>query len=311
MDSTEPKHSKNWLLLLSKAQVSNKAALDCGSMPWILFVFLGILIVSIMSFPLALARIRMSTAAAEPQAYPGLGRVFYEIEASLWDFSVAEGRLKVEGKGILAQQELGQYQVIVEEYGGLMPPEPLELDENKGLLFFGRSQFTVIAPGGMRLDGSYRLLDGWSSPILRRQAQVKNRGDMANFLTQIFLGSAAMGELSNVILSLVMVTLIQILMYIPVIALLFSFSSLKVGAFRIGAKEKFNFGKSLRIVLALAFGIASLTALATWLIPFLNAGWVWLIFPLGLGTRVIFVYMGLFKNKKKTKSVTEADSTEQ
>lgn len=283
-----------WLLVLMKAQVSNKSAEAMGKGPWWLFVVSVFVTAMLAAFPIANDNSLFAFRSTNPAYYPGLSKVFDEIKKQEWDLSVAKGYLST-GPGVPAQVRVGDWLVIFEPAGG----NPGALTEALGssgttiqkIAFFGKTHLGLLDPQTERqFDGTYELLSWFKTSEILSIPTPK--------LTSMVLNQAATARVPQVTLMTELIMFVQVVLLTVVLGFLLSLSAVHVAGTQLGTKRAAGFLASLRTTGFVALGPALLTALVLSFLPG-AAGVSWVVFTLLFGGRIVVIYMARFRNKNR------------
>ena len=283
-----------WLLVLMKAQYSNRAAEAMGRGPWWLFVVAVFVTAMLAAFPIANDNSLYAFRSTNPAKYPGLYQVFDEIKKQKWDLSVEKGFLRT-GAGVPAQTRVGDWLVVFEPAGG----DPQTLTAALGssgttivrVAFFGKAHLGLIdQQTESQFDGTYELLSWFRTADIAVIPTGK--------LTSLVLNQAATARIPQVTLMTELLMFVQVVLLTVVLGFLLSLSSVHVRGTALGVKRAAGFLASLRTAAFVALGPALLTAIALSFIPGAS-GVSWVVFTLFFGGRIVLIYMARFRNKAK------------
>jgi hypothetical protein len=290
-DQTKPA-GLPWPLRLMRAQVINKDAEALASLPFPLFIALVIISSILLAFPFVNDRFITATTSANPALYPGLQEVFEQLAATGWEFRV-DGTGLHTGPGVPATRRFGDWLVIFEPAGG----DPAQLAQASGLdaatsvVFFGKTHVGMLAQATHRqFDGTWEKLAGFSIRDFDKVPAAR--------LLPIILYASATGGLTGAFLSVNLLMLAQVAMMGVLMGFLLSLTRVHAAGTGLGNLRGVGFIASWKTVTGVAIGPALLLAVLMYAIPGVG-GFSWLAFSLIYAVRVVLIYMGRFRNKKK------------
>ncbi|MEI8096424.1 MAG: hypothetical protein WCG80_19600 [Spirochaetales bacterium] len=289
-----------WMVTLLRAQFRNAEAEVMGKSPWVLFGVVLLLTALLTAFPFVNDKQRTAIESTNPGLYPGISSVFKAVADAGWDLHVEKNLLvagkDAAGQAVPAQTRFGTWLIIVEPAGGSQEVLKAALGSTSGttvqrIVFFGISHFGILDQTTERqFDGTYDLLQ-WFGPDSLNKLPAAD-------LTKRFLYMSATATLPQVQAGVSMLMFVQIVFLVFLLGFLLSLSKVQVRGLGVNRLRGVGFTSSLRTAGAVALGPALLICVALW--PFTGAGSLsWAAFTLIYGFRIVLVYMGRFRDKKK------------
>jgi hypothetical protein len=281
-----------WLLVLLKGQIFNKDAEVLGRGPWVLFGAVVLISAILAAFPFVNDKFTSALRSTNPALYPGLDQVFDEVRTRGWDLEVVQGKLTT-GPSVPPQAVLGGWKVVFEPAGGdgqALAQAVGDLTSRK-IAFFGKTSFGLLdQTNNVQFDGTWSKLEGFRSADTVKIPSAK--------LIPLVLYASATGGLPQTILTILLLMFIQVVFLTVILGFLLSLSKIQILGTQIGAKRTVGFISSLKTTGFVTLGPALLICVGLSFLPGAS-GVSWVGFSALFGMRIVFIYMGRFRNKKK------------
>ncbi|MEI6386456.1 MAG: hypothetical protein WCQ50_07465 [Spirochaetota bacterium] len=277
--------------LIIRSWFFNRDAEACGQrLSWTAALLCLLLAGTAAAFPFSLGRYREAFALADPARWPGIGAALVEVAARGGGFSV-KGGVFLPDSSCPAELSAGGWRIVLD--GG----EPWTAVPEGRVLRFGKTRITASEPGTKSLlDGPATALEGVTGGELRELA--RDRGKFTIFVKG-FLQALASSEAPGAILAASGLMLLQTAAFVLVLGGFLALSAIGIGGRVASGPRAAGLASSLRTTAALSVGPGLLAALIGSLIPGAGPAFAWLGFSLILGIRVVFVYMGRFKDRAR------------
>lgn len=293
--SETPAPKPNMLLTVFRAQLNNADADRAGKISWVAFVAIIVIVTFITAFPFVNDRFTEAFKSTNPDRYPGVYEVFRGVASQPWQLSIANGELSVSAD-VPPKASIGDWTVLFEPAGMTMEAfmASPEAEKANKVVFFGKKNFAIaVLKDGANLGGGYTSLNGFKSEDLRK-------GDPEK-IARYFIYAVATGGVGLTWAMITILMLFQDVFLVILLGFLLSLSKISIGGASVGQRRGAGFAASVKTTCVVSLGPALLTSVIAMLIPGLGM-FVWIGFSLLFGMRVVFVYMGRFRNKKKIKA---------
>jgi hypothetical protein len=275
-----------------KGQILNKDAEALGRAPWALFVAVVLVSSILAAFPFVNDKFTSAVRSTNPALYPGLDQVFDEIRTRGWDLEVVKGNLTT-GPTVPPQAVLGGWKVVFEPAGGdgqALAQAVGDLTSRK-IAFFGKNHFGLLdQTNDVQFDGTWSKLEGFRSADTAKIPSAK--------LLPLVLYASATGGLPQTIMTIMLLMFVQVVFLTVVLGFLLSLSKIQILGTQIGAKRTVGFVSSLKTTGLVTLGPGLLICVGLSFIPGAS-GVSWVGFSALFGMRIVLIYMGRFRNKKK------------
>ncbi len=272
------------LSTVGKSWLSNGAAEECASLPWLLVVALVIASSLAIALPFGAGRWREAREFADPGRYPGLGSAFVALAREGGDWKIEGGALERGGAAPSVLEAAG-WTVLS---GGSIVGAP-----STATLALAPDSLSVYHPrNDWLLRSAWAPFEGFDSGALREAASDRLR--LATLIESL-LWTAAAARLPSDLSVMVLLLAVQYLFFSGVLALFLSLAALRVKPSVEGGREKPAPLKSFKVVAAAVSGPAFLVGLAGLAFPSMSAALLWLAFSLLAGVRVVMVYAARYR----------------
>lgn len=276
-------------ILIVRSWFSNKSAEDCGRrLSWATALLCVLLSGAASAFPFSLGRYSEALTLGQSSRWPGMAGAFLELAARGGDFSVREGVFHPD-PGSPSELSAAGWRIILD--GG---PAWTAVPEGR-VLRFGKTRVTAsLAEKRSLLDGPATVLEGLTGGSLRELARDREK---FTIFVKGFLQALASAEAPGAILAASGLMLLQTAAFILVLGSFLALSAIGLGGRVASGPRAAGFAASVKVVAAVSVGPALLAAGVGALLPGAGPAFAWLGLSLLLGIRVVFVYMGRFKDK--------------
>ncbi|MCE5256225.1 MAG: hypothetical protein LLF89_05180 [Spirochaetaceae bacterium] len=284
-----------WTVL--KSWWSNSAADQCGGVSWVWVVVIFLASTIALAVPFGANRWRVASFNAKMENYPGLGAAFMALAKDGGEFAVQKGRCTFADATPRTLHASG-WAVILGKEG--LPPEDMDK-----VLWFGTENLSIQNKGkeaGFAL--SWEPFEGLDSVKLQRAAE--SRQSMADLIAGM-LFTANFTGMTNAIVTLILLMLVQNLVFVAVLGLLLSFAALRARVWP-GSAQGQSSGvadsrggkakavmRSIKVVACVVSGPAFLVGVVSLTLPGAKSSWLWLVYSLLAAVRVIVLYSARYK----------------
>ena len=271
---------------LVKGQFINRDAEDCGKFPGAVSVLLLILSSLMMAFPFMYSRYAESVSRGQAEHYPGLGAAWLALAGEGGDFHIENGTFIPDPKAPKALNFAG-WTIFLDGIPSKEVKAPF-LAFVKGRVLIHSGDFGVNAP--------LSVLNGINGPALQK---LSHNFDGFTTFVKGSLFSLSTAEVPGAFIQIIGLMFLQNFIFVLVLGMFLAMSGLRIAYQTPGARRAVGYWSSLKTVAALTLGPALAAALVGGFFPTWGIAIVMMVYSLLLGVRVIVVYMGRFKNKKK------------
>lgn len=267
------------LSAIGKSWLSNRAAEECASLPWLVVAVLALASTLAIALPFGAGRWREAREFADPGRYPGLGSAFVALAREGGDWKIENGALE-RGGAAPALLEASGWTVLA---GGSIEGAP-----STATLAIAPDSLSIYHPrNDWLLRSAWTPFEGFDSGALRDAASDRLR---LAALIEGLLWTAAAARLPSDLSVMVLLLAVQYLFFTGVLALFLSLAALRVKPAADVPRAKPAPLKAFKVVAAVVSGPAFLVGLAGLLFPSASAALLWLAFSLLAGARVVMVY---------------------
>ncbi|NNM68007.1 MAG: hypothetical protein HKM06_08365 [Spirochaetales bacterium] len=271
---------------LVQGQFINRSAEDCGKFPGAVSVLLLILSSLMMAFPFMYSRYTESVNNGQAQHYRGLGSAWLALAGEGGNFKIENGAFVPDPRAPKLLKIAG-WTVFL----GEAPSK----EEASPFLAFVKDR-VLIHSGDYGVNGPLSVLNGINGPALEKLEQ---NFDGFTAFVKGSLFSLSTAEVPGAFVQIIGLMFLQNFIFVLILGMFLAMSGLRIAYQTPGSRRAVGYWASLKTVAALTVGPSLVAALVGGFFPTWGIAIVMMVYSLLLGVRVILVYMGRFKNKKK------------
>jgi hypothetical protein len=273
-------------ITLVKGQFINRSAEECGKFPGAVSVLLLILSSLMMAFPFMYSRYTESVNNGQATHYRGLGSAWLALANEGGAFRIEKGSFIPDSQAPRSLKFAG-WTVFL----GDVPAK----EETGPFLAFVKGR-VLVHSGDFGVNGPLSVLNGINGPALEK---LSHNFDGFTAFVKGSLFSLSTAEVPGAFLQIIGLMFLQNFIFVLVLGMFLAMSGLRIAYQTPGSSRAVGYWSSLKTVAALTVGPALVAALVGGFFPTWGIAIVMMVYSLLLGVRVILVYMGRFKNKKK------------